>query len=178
MIGVLKELIPTTEKEIDRHYYYCYGEGAVDVEQTGGVVVYVVRGERFGEYIHNAYGKSVKVPAVRGDVHFRRVNVFGNAYVNKYGYPFPNDYGSDLSFRNDFSCLNPSAAKKGYGTISAIEGANIYVSAHDGKSYTLRVGACSRIEAVGDVPKVGQNFYYTAVPSGAQGYNIYTASAW
>ena len=35
---------------------------------------------------------------------------------------------------------------------------------------------CSRIESTTEVPKVGQNFFYTAVPSGADGYNIYTAS--
>lgn len=31
MIGVLKELVPTVTKEIDRHYYHCYGEGSVQV---------------------------------------------------------------------------------------------------------------------------------------------------
>ena len=177
MIGVLKDLIPTTEKEIDRHYYYCYGEGSVTTEQTGGVVVYIVRGERFGEYIHNAYGKSVKVPAVRGDVSFRRVNIFGNPWTNKYGYPFPHSRdGSSLN--NDFGCLNPSAAKSGYGTISGIEGSDIFVSSHDGRRLQFRVGSCSRIESTTEVPKVGQNFFYTAVPSGADGYNIYTASCW
>ena len=179
MIRVLKELVPTTENEIDRHYYYCYGEGAVQVEKTGGVVVYIVKGERFGDYIHNAYGKSVKVAAVRGDVHFRRVDVFGPAYTNKYGYPFAGNLdGNELSFKNDFSCLNPSAARHGYGTISAIEAEYIHVSSHDGRKIRFRVGACSRIEAITDVPKVGQNFYYTGVPSGADGYNLYAASCW
>lgn len=59
MIEVLKKLIPTTEAEIDRHYYNCYGDGAVEVEQTGSVLVYIVRGERVNEYIHQAYGDDV-----------------------------------------------------------------------------------------------------------------------
>ena len=90
MIKRLKELVPTTEKEIDRHYYYCYGEGSVQVEKTGGVIVYIIKGERFGNYLHNAYGKSVKVPSLRGDVHFQKVDVFGAPWTNKYGYPFVN----------------------------------------------------------------------------------------
>ena len=44
MIATLKGFIPTVQSEIDRHYYYCYGEGSVEVEQTGSVVVYIVRG--------------------------------------------------------------------------------------------------------------------------------------
>ena len=59
MIEVLKKLIPTTEAEIDRHYYNCYGDGAVEVEQTGSVLVYIIRGERVNEYIHQAYGDDV-----------------------------------------------------------------------------------------------------------------------
>lgn len=48
MIEKLKNLIPTTEKEIDRHYYFCYGKGSVQIEETGGVLVYIIKGERFG----------------------------------------------------------------------------------------------------------------------------------
>ena len=31
MIAALKELLPTIEGEIDRHYYFCYGEGSVEI---------------------------------------------------------------------------------------------------------------------------------------------------
>ena len=103
-------LVLTTENEIDRHY--CYGEGVFQVEKTGGVAVYIVKGERFGDHIHNADGKSVKVSTTRGDVHSRRVDVLGAAFTNKYGYPFAGNLGgNDLSFKNDFTCLNPSAAR-------------------------------------------------------------------
>lgn len=43
MIATLKRLIPSVQKEIDRHYYYCYGEG-VKESQAQGVVVYIVQG--------------------------------------------------------------------------------------------------------------------------------------
>ena len=180
MIEVLKELVPTTTNEIDRHYYYCYGEGSVQVEKTGGVVVYIIKGERFGDYIHNAYGKSVKVPSVRGDVHFRRVDVFGPAYTSKYGYPYPEKalHGNELAIKGSFGCLAPSSCKKGYGTISAIEAEYIYATNSDGRKQKFKVGTCSRIESTTEVPKIGQNFYWSAVPSGADGYNLYTASCW
>jgi hypothetical protein len=147
MISVLKELVPTTEREIDRHYYYCYGEGSVQVEKTGDVVVYIVKGERFGDYIHSAYGKSVKVPAVRGDVHFNRVNIFGAPWTNKYGYPFVDTSlkGRDLAFGGDFNCLSPSAAYRSCGTVATVDAHQIHVTSHNGKGYVLSVGACSRI---------------------------------
>lgn len=173
MIRKLKDLVPTTEKEIDRHYYYCYGEGSVQVEKTGDVVVYIIRGERFGDYLHNAYGKSVKVPSLQRDVHLHRVDVFGPAYTNKYGYPFVN---TSHHHGNDFSCLNPSAAHKGYGQVERIEGSTVYVNAHDGERTQLHIGSCSRVEAVTQVPKVGQSIYYSGVPSSAGGYNLYTAT--
>ena len=43
MIKRLTRLISTTEREIDRHYYYCYGEGSVSIERTGNVLVYIIR---------------------------------------------------------------------------------------------------------------------------------------
>lgn len=151
MIGKLKKLVPTTENEIDRHYYYCYGEGSVQPTQTGGVVVYIVKGERFGEYIHSAYGKTVKIPALRGgDVHLRRVDVFGNPWTDKFGYPLVNtslDGRLDVTFGSDFHCLNPSASHKGYGSISKIDAGSIYVNGHDGSQAKLNIGSCSRIEA-------------------------------
>ena len=166
MIKKLKDLVPTTEKEIDRHYYYCYGEGSVQVEKTGDVVVYIIKGERFGDYLHNAYGKSVAVPNLQKDYKFQRVDAYGADYTSSYGYP---------KVDHDFSCLS-GPAYKGYGSINHIDGANIYVTAHDGAQHTLKVGSCSRLEATHKVPKVGQSIYYSAVPSGAQGYNLISGS--
>ena len=169
MIDKLKNLIPTTEKEIDRHYYFCYGKGSVKVEETGGVLVYIIRGERFGEYIHNAYGKNVKVPEVRGDLRFYRTDLYGFPWANKYGHN---------AFKNDFSCIAPYAVAKGYGVVDKIDAEAIYVNAHNGKKVKLTLGACSRIEAVTKVPEAGQNIYFSGVPSSADGYNLYAATCY
>lgn len=139
MIAALKELIPTTESEIDRHYYYCYGEGSGKVEQTGGVVVFYVKGERFAEYIHNAYGKTVKIPRA-GDVQLRRVDLFGAAYTSHYGHIFKNH-----EVKHDFGCLNPSAARKSYGKIVAIDHGHIEVEEHTGSHRQLLLGSCTRV---------------------------------
>ncbi len=74
--------------------------------------------------------------------------------------------------------MNPSAARSGYGTISAIESDYIYSISDDGRKNKFRIGSCTRIESATQIPKVGQNFYYTGVPSGADGYNLYKASCW
>ena len=169
MIGKLTELVPTTENEIDRHYYYCYGDGAVKAEKTGATIVYIVKGERFGDYIHSAYGKTVKVASRKGDVRLHKVNAYGAEWGNYYGYPKSEGH-------HNFSCLNPSLAYKGYGKVDKVEKSTIYVNAHDGRRVKLNVGACSRIESAHDLPKSGQDIYFSGVPSGADGYNLYAAS--
>jgi hypothetical protein len=178
MIVALKEVVPSVESEIDRHYYYCYGEGSVAVEKTGDVTVYIVRGENFGNYLHNAYGQSVKVPALRGDVHFERVDIFAAAWTNKFGFPFVDTSleGRDLAFGGDFSCIESAKVEKGYGTISRIDGRHIYCTNDDGRKLKFNLGACSRLEGTWQVPKVGQNFYWSAVPSSADGYNLIAGS--
>lgn len=177
MIEDLKALVPSVEEEIDRHYYYCYGEG-VDVEKTGSVLVYVVKGERVGEYLHSAYGDSVKVPALRGDVHFERVDIFGAPWTNKFGYPFVDAAlaGESLEFQGDFNCLSPSRSEKGYGVIKGVQSREIDVENSDGRSLKFKLGSCSRLESSSELPQVGQNFYWSAVPSSAGGYNLYTGS--
>ena len=128
--------------------------------------MYIVKGERFADYIHSAYGKIVKAPIVQGDVRLQRVDLFGFDYTGKYGHVFEKS-----SFKNDFGCLNPSAARKGYGRIASIKGGEIEVEKNDGKRSKLRVGSCTRLESTGNAPKVGQAIYYSQV----QG-NIYQAT--
>lgn len=165
MIAALKELVPTTESEIDRHYYYCYGEGSGRVEQTGGVVVFFVKGERFAEYIHNAYGKTVKIPRV-GDVELRRVDLFGATYTRQYGHIFKNH-----QVKHDFGCLNPSAARKSYGKIVAINQGYIEVEEHTGSHKQLLLGSCTRVECTEELPKVGHSIIYSTVAD-----NLYKAT--
>lgn len=178
MITRLKNLIPGIEREIDRQYYYCYGDGAVTIEQTGSVVVYIVRGESFGNYLLSTYGQSLNV-AVRGNVNLYRVDIFSGTWVAQYGYPFGASAftSNDLSLSGDFSCLNPSSAVTGHGTIRSISANSISVSTDNGP-LNFRLGACSRIESATKVPRVGQNFAYRAVPSFAGGYNLYGGTCW
>ena len=173
MIDTLKRLIPTTEKEIDRHYYYCYGEGNVQVEQTGSVIVYIVKGERVNGYLNNRYG--VDARRSHGDVRFNTVDIFDAQWTGKYGYPaVVNQRGNNNDFSGNFSCLNGNSIK-GHATISNI-GAD-YIEARDdhGRNHKYHLGACSRLEAAGGAPKLGQDFYYEAV-SAADGFNLIAAS--
>lgn len=177
MVVALKNLVPTVESEIDRHYYYCFGEGKVSVKQTGGVVVYVVRGEAFGNYLRNIYGRNLVVPAASGDVLFNRVDIFGETWIGAFGYPFQTSaFGSsDLSINGSFGCLNPTAVVTGSGTITAI-GAD-YIECADDKGETRRfgLGSCSRLESTRKIPAIGQKFFWSGVPSGNI-HQLYTGS--
>ena len=53
--------------------------------------------------------------------------------------------GRDLAFGGDFSCLSPSKAVKGYGTIAEVTATQICVDNSDGKRIHLDLGACSRL---------------------------------
>ena len=55
-IGVLKNSLPGIQEEVNRQYFYCYGDGAVTVEHTGSTVVYIVKGENFQSLLENTYG--------------------------------------------------------------------------------------------------------------------------
>lgn len=46
------------------------------MQNVGGVVVYIVRGEAFGNYLKNLYGQTVRIPEVSGDIMLNRVNIF------------------------------------------------------------------------------------------------------
>ena len=55
-LASLKELLPAVEYELNRQYFYCYGDGAVTIEKTGDTVVYIIRGEAFQALLEKTYG--------------------------------------------------------------------------------------------------------------------------
>ncbi len=177
MISTLKGLVPSVEGAIDRHYYSCYGNGAIRAQQSGDVVVYVVSGDKFGDYLRNLYGTSVRVPSIRSDVSFNKVDIFGREWSGKFGYPFVESAfeNSDFAFSGSFNCLNPGSLVTGFGTISNI-GAN-FIEAKDqkGSNFRFNLGSCSRLEATKRIPEIGHKFYWSGVP-GSQGYNLYGGS--
>ncbi len=139
--------------------------------------MYVVRGEAFGNYLRNLYGKNIVLPAASGDVLLNRVDIFSETWIGAFGYPFQsNAFGADdLSINGSFGCLNPNAVVTGSGTITAI-GAD-YIECDDGNGARQRfgLGACSRLESTRKIPTIGQKFYWSGVPQGNQ-HQLYTGS--
>lgn len=178
MINTLNRFIPTVQAEIDRHYYYCYGPGSVEIVNTGGVVVYIIKGEDFAEYLRNQYGAGTVSESLRqlGTFEFKRAEIFGQVWSARYGAPFPSSSlgGSDSSFSGKFSCLNPNLSQQGAGKITEIGADFIRTSG----GHRLNLGSCSRVESTTSLPTIGQNIAYKGVPSGAQGYNLYQATCW
>ena len=183
MVATLTRILPTVQMEIDRQYYFCYGEGAVTTTTTGGVLVYVVRGESFATYLQNAYGQNVSVVpgGVRAaDYMFYPSSIFSQVWTDAFGYPFVlSDFNTaDNSFVNDFNCLNPSLLQGSQGTITGISARRMTVRDGSGATRSLNLGACTRIESATRVPQVGQNIAFKGVPSSADGYNVYAVSCW
>lgn len=139
--------------------------------------MYIVSGDKFGDYLRNLYGNSVQVSSIRSDVIFNRVDIFGQEWQSNYGYPFVDSaFGNnDFTFAGSFNCLNPGSVVTGSGVISNI-GPN-FIEAKDERGGNIRfnLGSCSRLESTHKVPKIGNKFYWSGV-AGGQGYNLYGGS--
>lgn len=147
MIDNLRKSIPNIESEVDKHYYYCFGAGSVQVQTVGGLTVYVVRGDAIANYLRNLYGRNVVVPAVNGDVLFNRIDIFGPSWVGAYGYPFGQaSMGTaDLVIGGNFGCTAPGAITSGYGRITAVGSNFIEASNQQGFRQRFNLGTCSRL---------------------------------
>lgn len=82
-----------------------------------------------------------------------------------------------MNLAGSFSCINSGNGAKGFGRIEEIGADYIGIKTDAGKA-KLRLGSCSRVESVSELPTIGQNIAYTAVQSGAQGYNLLQATCW
>ena len=109
-----------------------------------------------------------------------RVNILGRTWVDKFGYPFADSAlgGDGFDIAGSFNCLTPSRTVRGSGTISSISANNIGVQMENGDTFQFALGSCSRIESVSELPTIGQQISYVAVPSSAQGYNLYQATCY
>lgn len=123
MISNLKDILPSVTAAVDKHYYTCFGAGSsIKITKNGDSTVYVINGNRVGDYLKSLYGGTVKIPGINGDIAFTRVDIFSPQWAGKYGYPmskaaFNNE---DFSFAGSFGCNNPNMLSTGYGTISSI----------------------------------------------------------
>jgi hypothetical protein len=159
LIANLNATLPNVQAAIDREYYYCYGAGKVETVTTGSVIVYVVKGEAFGQYITNAYGQSVGAPQLRtgDDYRLQVVDPFSQIWTAKFGYPSAargrgSGFGSGsgagwTAGSGDFSCLGglSGGSSSGSGVITGINNDGFEVKDVNGRPVSLRIGSCSRI---------------------------------
>lgn len=148
------------------------------IEQTGSVVVYVVKGARINSYLQNQYGSDVPVQNGNADIHLKAISIFDAQWTSKFGYPFVNTslQGKDLSISGSFSCASSQSAERGYGVISNIGSDFIEVKDKKGSNRRLALGACSRLESSQGVPQIGQGFYYQAAAAGANTFNLHAGT--
>lgn len=146
MADILKTLSPIIQQEVDRHHYDCFGEGSVQIEETGDVTVYILKGDQIPHYLQKAYGEEVAASEndYRGEVRLREVNIFGPEWTDKFGFPFPHSLDEQGLNLGRFDCLSPSAAEKGWGKIRTVNADSIEVEG-EGGVLKLQLGACTRL---------------------------------
>lgn len=162
----MNKVIPNINGDINREYYYCYGAGKVETQTVGSTVVYVVRGEAFGQYIQTAYGQSVGAPnvATGNDYRLHLVDPFSPVWTAKFGYPTlaggvaggagGASWGSAGGWGSRGGCGGASfgvgaasSAPAGWGTIAGVNADGFVVKNAKGETLSLNIGGCSRIES-------------------------------
>lgn len=175
-------MLPTIQSQIDRQYYFCYGNGKITTSTQNSTIVYIIRGDSFADYVQTGYGQSVSIDAqtLKRGINMQTCSIFSSPWVSNYGQPFAMSAFSNSaeSINADFSCLNPSALQSNQGVVQSISGRKMTIKSTSGATLQLNMGACSRIEAPTDVPQVGQNAVFKGVPSGAGGFNVYALTCW
>lgn len=184
----LNRIIPNIQSEIDREYYYCYGAGKVQIETTGSTLVYIIKGEAFGQYIDNAYGQRVAAPGLRtgADYRLKVVDPFSAIWTSKFGYPNAvggatrggAGAGAGAAGFKSFSCLPTGSTSSGSGVINKISGTGIEIKDAKGNNVSLNIGACSRMESTTSVPQVGQNLVWRGAPSSNGGFDLFGATCY
>lgn len=189
----MNKVIPNINGDINREYYYCYGAGKVETQTVGSTVVYVVRGEAFGQYLQTAYGQSVGAPnvATGNDYQLRVVDPFSPIWTAKFGYPtlaggvaggavggVSGGWGRGGCGGAAFGVGAGSSVPGGWGTIAGVNADGFVVRDVKGNTVNLNIGGCSRIESTSELPAVGQSVAWRGTPSSAGGYSIYAATCW
>lgn len=90
MVEDLRDLQPGVTYEINRNYYFCFGEGQVQIEQTGSVTVYIIQGNAFAGYLENAYNVKNTSITLSGSIRLQPIDIFSNIWKTNYGNPFTN----------------------------------------------------------------------------------------
>lgn len=90
MISNLIALQPGVEFEINRQYYYCYGEGSVQVEKTGSVTIYIIQGEVINSYLQKAYNIPDALFYFKGNITLQPVDIFANTWTSNFGNLYQN----------------------------------------------------------------------------------------
>ena len=148
MVVDLKSLQPGITYEINRNYYFCYGDGKIQIEQTGSVTVYIIQGNAFAGYLQNAY--NIKNPSITlsGNIRLQPIDIFSNTWKTSYGNLFTDQtlqQNTGLGYLGNFWCLNPSSLTGGFGEILDINSRYFTVIDPQGTNIRLNLSSCSRM---------------------------------
>ena len=55
MIRTLSSVLPRFQEQNNYIYYHCFGDGTMEPVHSGGVVIYLIRGNKLSEYLEQVY---------------------------------------------------------------------------------------------------------------------------
>jgi len=149
LVTSLTGILPNISKDVDREYYYCYGAGKIETVTTGSTVVYVVRGDVFGQYVGNLYGGNLASNLQFGQnesIRLQVVDPFSPIWTSKFGLSYRGAGQGQAFSDSSFTCLdNGGSLSTGRGRITSIQGNEILVSGQDGRQSKLSIGGCTRL---------------------------------
>ncbi len=177
----LERYIHEIQETIDNLDYSCSDFKPQMIEHVGRVIVYEAPVVAFEAKLEKEYGDQYSkgsVSSTANKVRFNTIDVQSDPWTQEYGQSFERTESLNNRFLHqaDFSCLNNSQLSLGAGTIRSISGRKITAD-WNGRSTTLDLGSCSKIEVVGRrrTPRVGQRIYWRGRNNG-RGYNVFSAT--
>lgn len=176
----LRNALPTVQDEVNRQYFYCFGDGAFETAQTGGTLVYIIRGEAFQALLENTYGISFddiiccddnSKNAVPHEIEMMSVDIFSDDFTNTNGDPFvvdPDDNnggnGAVTPLDGSFSCIIKNEVA-GRGVIIESDGNRFTVRRYSNAGAPLddfvEIAPCTIIMATVKVPRAGMSMAFT-----------------
>ena len=156
-------------------------------------ILYSFSPTQFQSYFNGFYGidaytnfLSIHRNADRNNLGLYGYSIFSPEWTRLYGKSFDRDVETaynkgivtDYSFISDFQCSDYENLINNNGRITQISENKMMIDMN-GKSYELRLGACSRLNGVNQYyPQVGNQISWRGVNSYDNIYNIHTATCY
>lgn len=159
-IALLYDTINYIDKMLDNIYFSCYGVRNTRVSIESTLPVYEMAYADFLDYVKKFYQNNTKDKMIFANnsvtkIELQKINILESIWAKNFGDVIYQASPNQKSRRSRSPCDLPSDLASWTGVIASIKNNVIQVRGENAKMFYVLMGACSRIEVAGKIPKVG-----------------------